>query len=54
MNGALDKPHMEARVHKLKNEVYARCERHEMTYEECRGADEYLNRTLDIINEYAY
>ena len=54
MNGSLDKPHMEARAIKLKNELYARCEPHEMSYEECRGADEYLNKVLDVIQEYAY
>ena len=54
MNGSLDKPHMEARAIKLKNELYARCERHEMSYEECRGADEHLNKVLDVIHEYAY
>ena len=54
MNGSLDKPHMEARAVKLKNELYERCERHEMSYEECRGDDEYLNKVLDVIQEYAY
>ena len=54
MNGALDKPNMKARALKLKNELYGRCERQEMTYEECRGADEYLNKVLDAVEEYAY
>ena len=54
MNGSLDKPHMEARATKLKNELYDRCERHELTEQECRGADEYLNKVLDVIQEYAY
>jgi hypothetical protein len=45
---------MEARTLKLKNDLYLRCERHDMTHEECRGADEYLNKVLDVINEYAY
>ena len=54
MNGALDKPHMKARALKLKNELYGRCERQEMTYEECRGADEYLIKVLDAVEEYAY
>ena len=54
MNGSLDKPHMEASAIKLKNELYGRCERHELTHEECRGADEYLNKVLDVLQEYAY
>ena len=54
MNGSLDKPHMEARAVKLKNELYDRCARHELTEQECRGADEYLNKVLDVIQEYAY
>ena len=54
MNGSLDKPHMQARAIKLKNELYGRCERHELTEQECRGADEYLNRVLDVLEEYAY
>ncbi len=54
MNGSLNKPHIEARAIKLKNELYSRCERHELTHEECRGADEYLNKVLDAIQEYAY
>jgi hypothetical protein len=54
MNGALDKPHMKGRAIKLKNELYGRCERQELTYEECRGAEQYLNKVLDIVDEYAY
>ena len=54
MNGSLDRPHMEARAVKLKNELYDRCERHELTEQECRGADEYLNKVLEVIQEYAY
>ena len=54
MNGQLHKYDMEARTSKLKNDLYGRCERHEMTYEECRGAEEYLNRVIDEINEFGY
>ncbi len=54
MNGSLDKPHMKSKTMKLKNELYERCARHEMTEQECRGADEYLNKVLDVIQEYAY
>ena len=54
MNGSLDIPHMEARAIMLKNELYSRCERQELTHEECRGADIYLNKILDVLEEYAY
>ena len=54
MNGSLNKPHMVARAITLKNELYTRCERHELTEQECRGADEYLNKVLDVLQEYAY
>ena len=54
MNGSLKKVDMQSRSLKLKNELYERCERHEMTEQECRGADEYLNKVLDVIDEYAY
>ena len=54
MNGQLSKPDMQARALKLKNELYGRCERHEMTEQECRGAAEYLNKVLDVVDEYGY
>ena len=54
MNGAMHKVDMQARAIKLKNELYARCERHELTEQECRGADEYLNKVLDVVEEFAY
>ena len=54
MNGQLSKPDMQARALKLKNELYGRCERHEMTEQECRGAEEYLNKVLDVVDEFAY
>tara|TARA_B100000029_G_C17455447_1_gene916543 strand:- start:943 stop:1107 length:165 start_codon:yes stop_codon:yes gene_type:complete len=54
MNGALHKVDMTAKTMKLKNDLYSRCERHELSEQECRGADEYLNRVLDVLDEYAY
>ena len=54
MNGQMHKVDMQARAIKLKNELYGRCERHEMTHEECRGAEEYLNKVLDVVDEFAY
>ena len=54
MNGSLDKPHMKSRTIKLKNELYSLCETHQLTEQECRGADLYLNKVLDVIEEYGY
>jgi hypothetical protein len=54
MNGAMHKVDMQARAFKLKNELYERCERHDMSAEECRGAEEYLNKVLDVVEEFAY
>ena len=54
MNGQLRKADMQARAHKLKNELYGRCERQELSHEECRGAEEYLNKVLDVVDEFGY
>ena len=54
MNGQMHKYDMQARANKLKIELYGRCERHEMTEQECRGAEEYLNKVLDVVDEFAY
>ncbi len=50
MDGQLHKDDIQS----LRDELYGRCERRELTEQECRGADEYLGRVLDVINEYAY
>ena len=50
----MDKKVIESRAFELRDELYSRCERRELTEQECRGADEYLNRVIDAINEYAY
>ena len=54
MNGAMHKVDMQSRALKLKNELYERYERHELSEQECRGADEYLNKVLDVVDEFAY
>ena len=54
MNGAMHKVDMQARALKLKNELYDRCERQELSEQECRGADEYLNKVLDTLDEFSY
>jgi hypothetical protein len=53
-SGQLNKVDMQARAFKLKNELYDRCERHELSEQECRGADEYLNKVLDVVEEFGY
>ena len=54
MNGQMHKYDMQSRALKLKNELYDRCERHELSEQECRGADEYLNKVLDVVDEFSY
>ena len=54
MNGQLHKSDMQSRAFALRDELYSRCERRELTEQECRGADEYLGRMIDAINEYTY
>ena len=53
-SGQLNKVDMQARAFKLKNELYERCERHDMSEQECRGAEDYLNKVLDVVDEYRY
>ncbi len=53
-SGQLNKVNMQARAFKLKNELYARCEKNELSHEECRGAEDYLNKVLDVVDEYRY
>ena len=54
MDGQLHKSDMQIRASQLRDELYVRCERRELTEQECRGADEYLGRVIDFIDEYAY
>jgi len=54
MNGSISKILMKSKTLKLKSEVHSRCEKNEMSQEECRGADEYLNKVLDHLEEYHY
>ena len=54
MDGQLHKSEMQSRAFELRDELYSRCERRELTEQECRGADEYLNRVIDFIDGYAY
>ena len=54
MNGQLHKGDIQHRAFELRDELYGRCERRELTEQECRGADEYLSRVIDAIDEYPY
>jgi len=52
MNGRLDKVTMTHKLMRLKNELEDKCQRNEMGEWECIGADRYLNKTLEILDEY--
>ena len=52
MNGRLTKVDMTSKLMQLKRELHYKCEIGEKGEWECRGADEYLNRTRDILAEF--
>jgi|TARA_B100001996_G_scaffold310592_1_gene252367 hypothetical protein len=52
MNGRLDKVTMTAKLTRLKIELADKCTRNEMGEWECIGAEKYLNKTLDILEEF--
>ena len=52
MNGRLSKVEMTAKLMQLKRELHYKCEIGEKRKWECVGANEYLNRTLDVLDEY--
>ena len=52
MNGRLDKVAMTNRLMQLKREVHYKCEICEKGKWECIGANEYLNKTFDVLDEY--
>ena len=52
MNGRLDKVAMTNRLMQLKRELHYKCEIGEKGYRYCVGANEYLNKTLDVLDEY--
>ena len=52
MNGILDKVAMTNRLMQLKRELHYKCEIGEKGQWECNGANEYLNKTFDILDEY--
>ena len=52
MNGRLNKVAMTAKLMQLKNELEYKCKMGELGEWECVGANKYLNRSLDILDEY--
>ena len=52
MNGRLDKVTMTAKLTRLKIELADKCKRNEMGEWECIGAHRYLNKTLEILDEF--
>ena len=52
MNGRLDKVAMTNKLMQLKRELHYKCETGEMGEWECQGANNYLNKSLDILDEY--
>ena len=52
MNGRLDKVAMTNRLMQLKRELHYKCEIGEKGKWECNGANEYLNRVFDVLDEY--
>ena len=52
MNGRLTKVDMTSKLMQLKRELHYKCEIGEKGEWECNGANEYLNKTFDILDEY--
>ena len=52
MNGRLDKVAMTNRLMQLKRELHYKCEIGEKGNGFCNGANEYLNKTFDVLDEY--
>ena len=52
MNGRLDKVAMTNKLMQLKREIHYKCEIGEKNEGYRRGANDYLNRVFDILDEY--
>ena len=52
MNGRLDKVAMTNKLMQLKREIHYKCEIGVKNEGYCRGANDYLNRTFDVLDEY--
>ena len=51
MNGRLDKVAMTNKLMQLKREIHYKCEIGEKNEGYCRGANDYLNRTFDVLDD---
>ena len=52
MNGRLDKVAMTNQLMQLKREIHYKGEIGEKGQGDCQGANDYLNRVLDVLDEY--
>ena len=52
MNGRLNKVEMTSKLMQLKRELHYKCEIGEKGKWECIGANDYLNRAMDVLDEY--
>ena len=52
MNGRLDKVAMTNKLMQLKREIHFICVFGEKVQGYCQGANDYLNRVLDVLDEY--
>ena len=52
MNGRLDKVAMTNKLMQLKRELHYKCQIGEKGEWECKGANDYLNRVFDVLDEY--
>ena len=52
MNGRLNKVEMTSKLMQLKRELHYKCEIGEKGKWECICANDYLNRAMDVLDEY--
>ena len=52
MNGRLSKVDMTNKLMQLKRELHYKCEIGEKGEWECKGANDYLNRVFDVLDEF--
>ena len=52
MNGRLNKVEMTSKLMQLKRELHYKCEIGEKGKWEFIGANDYLNRAMDVLDEY--
>ena len=52
MNGRLDKVAMTSKLMQLKRELDYKCEIGEMGQWECTGANKYMHKVFDVLDEF--